>query len=149
MFKIKDSFKNRTIGFYLGFGAACAALAVAIVYLIASTKDMSLMPADNQISGMDRTFSVLGFILVLVGALTEVLVVFTDFKFAPVVPIALISVGTGISFYQCLPTLMDVVNGINFFGGNLGIAFAIPVVLAVTIIAMCVASFMDMRKEPA
>lgn len=148
MFNVKGCFKNRTVGFYLSFGAACVAFIAAIAYLVVTaSEDMSLMQADNQISGFDRTFSLVGFIIVLVGALSEILVVFTDFKFAIVIPTVLTAVGAGVTLSQCIYTLMDVFNGINFYGGNLGIAFAIPILLGVVVIVECVASFMSMRKE--
>ena len=134
MFNFKGCFKNRTFGFYLSFGSACVALIVAIVYAIAASGD--------------RTFSVAGFALVLVGAVTEVIVLFTDFKFGPIIPTVFIAAGTSVTLVTCLPTLMDVLNGINFFGGNLGVAYAVPITLGVTVIAGCVASFMGMRKQP-
>ncbi len=133
MLNISGAFKNRTIGFYLGLAFAALALIVAIVYI--------------AVAASDRTFSSIGFAFLLVGALSEVLVVFTDFKFAPLVPTVLISVGMGFSLVACLPTLMDVVNGINFFGGNLAIAYAVPIALLVSVIAGCVSAFMDMRRS--
>ncbi len=133
MLNVSGCFKNRTIGFFLGLASACLALVVAIVYV--------------AVAGSDRTFSTIGFVLLLVGALSEALVIFTDFKFAPLVPTVLIAAGMGFSLVACLPTLMDVVNGINFFGGNLAIAFAVPISLLVAVAAGCASAFMDMRKD--
>lgn len=133
MLNISGAFKNRTIGFYMGLASAALTLIVAVVYV--------------AVAASDRTFSSVGFAFLLAGTISEVLVIFTDFKFAPLVPTILISVGMGFSLVACLPTLMDVVNGINFFGGNLAIAYAVPIALLLAVIVGCISTFMDMRKE--
>ena len=133
MLNISGAFKNRTIGFYMGLASAALTLIVAVVYV--------------AVAASDRTFSSVGFAFLLAGTISEVLVIFTDFKFAPLGPTILISVGMGFSLVACLPTLMDVVNGINFFGGNLAIAYAVPIALLLAVIVGCISTFMDMRKE--
>ena len=132
MFNIRGCFKNRTIGFYLSFASAVLSLVIAVVYAIAA--------------GADRIFNLTGMILIVVGALSWLLVLFTDFKFAPMVPTIIIAIGGSISFIDCLYPMLDVLNGINFFGGNLTIAMFVTFGLLVTILMGCVASFMSMRK---
>lgn len=127
-----DCFKNRTLGFWLGLIAAGLALAASIFYVIAASGD--------------RTFTMLGFVLLVVGAAAEMAVLFTDWKFAPLLPTLLIAVAAGFITVACLPTLMDLVNGINFFGGNLAVAFAVPILCVVSLVLGCIANFHDMRK---
>lgn len=133
MMKIKSAFKDRTIAFFLGLGGACATLIISLVYIL--------------LAGNDRTFSLAGFVFLVVGALSELVVVFTDVKFGPLLPVAITSIGTGLSVVTCLPTLMDLVNGINFFGGNLAIAFAVPIVTILSLILECITCFMNERKS--
>lgn len=132
IFNVRDCFKNRTIGFYLSLVSAVASLVIALVYAI--------------VASSDRTFNVAGMIIIVIGALTELLVLFTDLKFAPMIPTLLISIGGALSFITCLPTMLDVLNGIQFFGGNLFIAEFVSFGLLATIMVGCVASFMSMRK---
>lgn len=54
--------------------------------------------------------------------------------------------GGAISFITCLPTMLDVLNGIQFFGGNLFIAEFVSFGMLAAILIGCVASFMGMRK---
>ena len=132
VFNVRDCFKNRTVGFYLSLVSAMAALIIALVYVI--------------VANSDRTFNLAGMIIIVIGALSEVLVLFTDLKFAPMVPTLLLSVGGAISFITCLPTMLDVLNGIQFFGGNLFIAEFVSFGMLAAILIGCVASFMSMRK---
>ena len=132
IFNVRDCFKNRTVGFYLSLVSALAALIIALVYVI--------------VANSDRTFNLAGIIIIVIGALSEVLVLFTDLKFAPMVPTLLLSVGGSISFITCLPTMLDVLNGIQFFGGNLFIAEFVSFGMLAVILIGCVASFMGMRK---
>lgn len=132
VFNVRDCFKNRTVGFYLSLVSAMAALIIALVYVI--------------VANSDRTFNLAGMIIIVIGALSEVLVLFTDLKFAPMVPTLLLSVGEAISFITCLPTMLDVLNGIQFFGGNLFIAEFVSFGMLAAILIGCVASFMSMRK---
>ena len=132
VFNVRDCFKNRTVGFYLSLVSALAALIIALVYVI--------------VANSDRTFNLAGIIIIVIGALSEVLVLFTDLKFAPMVPTLLLSVGGAISFITCLPTMLDVLNGIQFFGGNLFIAELVSFGMLAVILIGCVASFMGMRK---
>ena len=132
VFNVRDCFKNRTVGFYLSMVSAMAALIIALVYVI--------------VANSDRTFNLAGMIILVIGALSEVLVLFTDLKFAPMVPTLLLSVGGAISFITCLPTMLDVLNGIQFFGGNLFIAEFVSFGMLAAILIGCVASFMSMRK---
>lgn len=132
VFNVRDCFKNRTVGFYLSLVSALAALIIALVYVI--------------VANSDRTFNLAGMIIIVIGALFEVLVLFTDLKFAPMVPTLLLSVGGAISFITCLPTMLDVLNGIQFFGGNLFIAEFVSFGMLAAILIGCVASFMSMRK---
>lgn len=132
IFNVRDCFKNRTVGFYLSLVSALAALIIALVYVI--------------VANSDRTFNLAGMIIIVIGALSEVLVLFTDLKFAPMVPTLLLSVGGAISFITCLPTMLDVLNGIQFFGGNLFIAEFVSFGMLAVILIGCVASFMGMRK---
>ena len=132
VFNVRDCFKNRTVGFYLSMVSAMAALIIALVYVI--------------VANSDRTFNLAGMIIIVIGALSEVLVLFTDLKFAPMVPTLLLSVGGAISFITCLPTMLDVLNGIQFFGGNLFIAEFVSFGMLAAILIGCVASFMSMRK---
>ena len=71
MFSVRNSFKNRTIGFYIGLAAAAIAFVGAVLYVATDASD--------------RTFSAAGFALMLVGAAVEIVVIFSDIKVAPLV----------------------------------------------------------------
>lgn len=122
-------FKNRSLGFWIGLFASVLMLISNIAFII----------YDDG----DRTFSYLTFTLILVGVLSELLVIFKNYSFAPILPPVFFGGGLAIHLYLGLPTLSDVVNGVNFIGGDptAVIAFGVPFILG-TVIAI-VASFMD------
>ena len=97
-------FKNRTVGFWIGLAAAFLMLIADIIFIITDYSD--------------RTFSMVTFILILIGVAGEVLIIVKDFKFAPLLPSICFGVAMSIHLYLGLPTLSDVMNGVNFIGGD-------------------------------
>lgn len=132
MFSVKQAFKNRTVGFYIGLAAAVVALIGDILYI--------------AIDGADRTFTSAGFALVLVGAIAELLVVFTEFRFAPLIPAAFYIGGFALALNVALPSLSDVWNGVTFIGGNatLGVIFSATFLICAT--AQTASCFMNQRR---
>ena len=127
--KIKDSFKERATGFWLTFGAACLAFVGALLYVI--------------VDSADRTFSVIGFVFMLAGALSVLLTVFTDWKWTPAVPALLYVVGFAFTLHAMLPSLSDVWNGVNFIGGNAMAGLTFSIIFFVACIAAAVACFLE------
>ena len=101
---MKKPFEGRNFGFYVLFAAALVALAGAILYLV--------------LDGGDRTFTILGFLLALAGAVSTILAVLTRLKFAPLVPTALYAAASALVLRLALPSLSDLWNKVNFIGGN-------------------------------
>lgn len=131
---LEKYFKDRSVGFYIAMGVALLALIVDILYV-------ALDHADTA-----RTFSWVGFALILVAFFSNALVIFTPFLFVPIVPSLLYSVGFGVILKACLPSISDIWNGVNFIGGNgeLGIVFsALFGVIAILGVVTC---FLDMKK---
>ena len=78
------------------------------------------------LDGSDRTFHLIGFVLGLAGALSTAIGLFTDLKFSPLVPTALYCAAFSLVLRVAVPSLSDVLNHVNFIGGNafLGMTFA-------------------------
>lgn len=133
MFSVKNAFRNRTIGFYIGLAAALIALIGAILFV--------------AIDGSDRTFTAAGFALMLVGALAEVVVIFADLKFVPFVSTALYIGGFALTINAALPSISDVWNGVNFIGGNATLGIIFSVTFFISALAGIVACFMSERKS--
>ncbi len=129
--KIKEAFVNRTVGFYLTFGAACVAFISSLVYLV----DIG-----------DRTFTVLGMLCMLIGAATVLLTLFTDWQWTPMVPAVLYVLGFAFTLNAALPSLSDVWNGVNFIGGNATMGLIFSIAFFVCVIAAIVGCFMNQRK---
>ncbi|NOU82725.1 hypothetical protein GC101_28075 [Paenibacillus sp. LMG 31459] len=110
-------FKDRTLGFWIGFLASCLMLAANIAFIIFDYGD--------------RTFSFITFGLILAGVAGELLVWIKSYYIAPLLPAVCYGVALSWHLYLGFPTLSDVVNGVNFIGGNpqaviiFGIAFAL------------------------
>lgn len=130
---IKNAFKKRTVGFYFTLGAAIIALVGAILYVICDASDIS--------------YSSLGFTMMLVGAITVLFTVFTDFSFAPVIPSIFYSAGFALTLDGALPSLSDVWNGVNFIGGNGILATIFAGVFLIADLFAIVGCFMNQRKK--
>ena len=127
-------FKGRAIGFYVAMAVALLAFVVDLVYVIVDHADS------------DRTFSWVGFALVLVAVFSNAVTVFMPLPFAPFIPSVLYSVSFGVILKACLPSISDIWNGVNFIGGNgeLGIVFS--ALFGVIAIAGIVTCFLDTKK---
>ena len=77
---VKNYFKDRKIGFYLSFGAGAFAVIAAIVYLSV------YMATKGQ--EIDRVFSVMNLVLMLVGGLGAIVLEQFRFKFGRILPVA-------------------------------------------------------------
>lgn len=128
---LRSAFKNRTVGFYIGLTAAVIALVGAILYI--------------AIDASDRTFSLIAFILMLVGVAAELLVVFTDLPFMPVVSAGLYIAGFSLTLNAALPSVSDVWNGVNFIGGNATLGIIFSVTFLVCALAGIVSCFLSQR----
>lgn len=125
-------FSNRTIGFWIGFAASVLMLA----------GDAAFIATDRA----DRTFSFLTFGLILAGVACQALVVVFDWKVMPL--LCAVCFGSALSYHLFLglPTLSDVVNGVNYIGGNPAAVVVFGGIFAAgTLLTLC-ASFMNQRK---
>lgn len=131
MFSVRNAFKNRTIGFYLGLAAAVIALVGAALYIATDSSD--------------RTFTAVGFALMLAGAVAELLVIFTDLKFVPLVCAGLYIGGFALTVNAALPSISDVWNGVHFIGGNATLGIIFSVTFFVAAVAGIISCFMKER----
>lgn len=130
---IKSAFKDRTVGFYIGFCAAAIALVADILFI--------------AIDFSDRTFSLAAFVLILIGALSVVLAVLTDLPFAPVLPAGCFIAGFALTLNAALPSLSDVWNGVSFIGGNAVLGMVFSAVFLLCAVASVTACFMRWRNS--
>jgi len=126
-------FKNRTVGFWFGLFASGLML----------ISNLGFIMYDNG----DRTFSYLTFSLIMIGVLCQLLVITKNYSFAPILPPIFFGGGLAVHLYLGLPTLSDVVNGVNFIGGNPTAVMAFGVPFIVGTIVSIIASFMEHEKH--
>ena len=133
MFSVKNAFKNRTVGFYIGLAAAVIALIGAILFV--------------AIDGDDRTFTATGFALMLAGAVVEAVVIFADLKIVPLISTGLYIGGFALTINAALPSLSDVWNGVTFIGGNATLGVIFSATFLICAVAGIVACFMNERRK--
>lgn len=125
-------FKGRTLGFYLALVVSAAALIADMIYYITDR--------------MDRTFSMVVFILVLVGAILILLNVIFRSVYA-ILPTALcFAAAAGIQLYTSLYTIMDIINEVNFYGGNHLYAVLYLALFVGTAVLLMITCFMKQSK---
>lgn len=130
---IKRAFKDRTIGFYIGLGAAAIAFVSSIIFIITAFND--------------RTFSVITFVFLLLAVVSESIVIFTDFKFASAVPVVFYAVALGMHFRNAMFPIADQIAGVPFLGGNIVIAISFAIIFSVVAVSAVVSCFMKQRKS--
>ncbi|MCX4313585.1 MAG: hypothetical protein OSJ83_06995 [Clostridia bacterium] len=132
---IEKYVKNKTVGFWLGFGASLALLITDIIFI--------------AVDFSDRTFSAVTFALILVGAAAEIAYFFLDFGFLDFIPLVAclcFGVALGMHLNLGLATLSDVWNGVNFIGGDPKAAIGFGIVFILGTIVTAISCFMRQRK---
>lgn len=137
---VKLFFKDRTIGFWLSFGAAVIALLSSIVYLIIYLAT----PVNGE---PDRVYSLLNFILFLVGALTAIGSEYFGYRFGVLIPSVLYAIGVGNHFMLSSYPMADHFVGVAFFGGDYNRAMVFGVLFLLVAIANIISAFMPHRHE--
>ena len=144
---MKDLFKNKALGFYMGLAAAAIAVIGSVLYL---ALDVS-----------DRTFTWLSFCLMLAGGLVWIacFIVLPILKLdeklpwveilAPLVCTLLYVMGFAFTLNAALPSLSDVWNNVNFIGGNAAMGVAFSAVFLVAAVAGIVECFLAHSKKPS
>ena len=93
------------------------------------------------LDGSDKTFSVIAFVLGLLGAASTLLGLITDFKFSPLIPAVLYSAACALVLRVAVPSLSDVWNKVNFIGGNAVLGMTFAAVYLIAAIAAVIACF--------
>lgn len=129
-------FKNKTAGYYIGLGGGVIGLITTIIYVIYSTSVNLFAPEV--------------FILLLLGTLSEVLVMFVDWKFAPLLPVLLFSLALGFHLNDRVLMFEEMLNGIygmNERGAVLGVVILLLALNLVSVVATIIAAFTPREKE--
>jgi len=126
-------FQNRTIGFWCGENAA----------LLMLISDVAFAVLDHG----DRTFSWFTFGMILAGVVFRFLVLVSDFSVFPL--LSAVCFGTGLAWhlYLGLPTASDVVNGVNFVGGNFMMFLIFGIIFLVGTVMAIIACFTKQRSD--
>ncbi|MCI9518860.1 MAG: hypothetical protein HFK08_06355 [Clostridia bacterium] len=132
---VKNYFKDRKVGFYLSFGAGAFAVIAAIVYLSV------YMATKGQ--EIDRVFSVLNLVLMLVGGLGAIVLEHFRFKFGRLLPVICYSVAFAGHLVEAAYPLADALTGVAFLGGNLMLAIVFTVLFAVSVLPAVVSNFLE------
>lgn len=132
---------NRTVGFYLGVSAAILMLISDIIYIIVDAGAL-------KIEDYSKT---LAFWMILIGVLCEIINIFVDNKYVslyfPIVPVIFYSIGLGRQLYLTAYPIADLMTGVNWFGGNLGVYLTCFILFLIGTVTAIVSSFMKQRKN--
>ncbi len=128
----KNILKNRTLGFYIGLITSIMALITSFSYALLGLND--------------RTFSLVVFILAILGSLSELLILFTKYKFTTLIPLIFFGTALGIHLYHAAFPLADLYTGIKFFGGNVNYAIAFSILFAIISIGFIISNFMKQHN---
>ena len=97
----------------------------------------------------DRTFSFVTFGLIIAGFAAELLVLIKNYYFAPLLSSICFGVALSMHLYLGFPTLSDVVNGVNFIGGNPQAVIIFGIAFLIGTVASLVSCFMNQSKSEA
>ena len=131
-------FKNKTISFYVGVGGGALGLVTTIAYLAYSVSVHLFAPEV--------------FVFLLLGTLSELLVIFTNWKFATLIPVLFFSLAFGLHISDRAMMFEEMFNhiyGMQERGANLGMVITLLITNLVSIVACIVASFSSKSKEEA
>lgn len=138
MTNVKDFLKNkliggRAIGFYLALGSAILMLLSDIVFAI--------------VDAGDKTFSIVTFVLILLGVAIEIAHVFLDFDFFSILSCVCYGIAFGMHLYVGLPSVSDIWNGVVFNGGNAMVAIIFSILFFIGTVVTIVSCFIERDKK--
>lgn len=125
--------KDRTAGFYIGIAAAVVALGSAVAYI---ATDLG-----------DRTFSMAVFVLMLLAAVFVTVNVFWRDPLALLPSAFCAAASVGVQIYFSVPTVTDILNKVNFYGGNHTAAVVFPVLFLAAAVLFVAACFMRQYRD--
>lgn len=128
--KLLDFFKHRSLGFYCGLGAGVFGVITAVIYIAYSISV--------------GHFNALIFVLILLAGLSCAGMIFTKFRFMPLIPALLFSAAFGFYLNDRLIMFEEMINeiyGMTEKGAILGVVILIFVLTFVSFVAVTVAAF--------
>lgn len=132
---MKDLFKNKTFGFYIGLLGGIVGVVAAIYYVIYSTSV--------------GHFNLEVFATLALGVLGSVVAVLTKSKFAPLLPVLFFSLAFGLYINDRVLMFEEMINGIygmNERGAILSEVIKIFVLNFISIFASIIATFSSREK---
>ena len=129
---IKEAFKDRTIGFYMGVAAGAIAFITAIIYLIYSLS-VGLFVAWI-------------FVFLLAGALSTAVVIFARLEFAPLIPVLFYSLAFGFYLFDRMEMFAYMATGIYGMGESGAILGVVLLILGLTFVSIGLSCFSCFRK---
>lgn len=123
---------NKAAGHIPGMLAVLFALVSVIVFCITDSSD--------------RTFSWITFGLIFAGSILEIVNIVKGWEILPL--LSAVSIGAGMSWhlYIGFPTLSDIMNGVNFVGGNANAVIIFGILFLISTILEIVVCFTDSKR---
>lgn len=138
VFSTKKAFQDRTVGFYLSLASAALLLIAAIFYLIYSVSVALFVPGI--------------FAVMLLGALSGLLVVFTDIPYISLLPTLLAALAFGLYLDERIEMFVLMASGVygmSETGAILECVVAILILTALSFLAGAISCFTLLRKSTA
>lgn len=135
---MKKLFENRTLGFWLSFGAAALAVIGAVAFVA-----VYMITAGNSV---DRVFNWLTFGFILGGGILGLVTEVFRLRFGPLVAAGCLGVGFANHLVETAYPLADVLTGVPFFGGNFTLALIFAIIFGIAAILTVAAAFMEHNK---
>ncbi len=143
--KIKELFRNKSLGFYIGLGTASIALLANIAFIIGGLILYYTSETDAHV--WERSFSPVTITLIFLGVFAQILALFKDYKFLPLLPVIFYSIAFGQHFYYASFAFANVLTGIDFFRDNLAFATIFFFLFLISGLGSVVSSFMRQTKQ--
>jgi len=132
--------ENRSIGFFLGLGAAIPLLIIDIVYMI----------VDGGALKIEDYSKTLAFVMILIGVLIQIGSAFVSQKqindVMLILSTAAVGIGTGRQMYLTGYPMADAITKVNWFGGNLTIYATFFILFFICNLILIVSTFMRHSK---
>ena len=141
-FKVKETFKDRTIGFWIGLAASGLFLISTIIFIILYSGDNVFFHPDER----DRVRIAWVCTFFFIGVIFQGVAIITDLKFAQMIPVVFYSIGIGLYLYLAMFPIADFLMGVEFFGGTLPSVIAFAVIFLLGAVAAVISCFLNQRK---
>lgn len=142
---IKKFLKDKSFQFYATLITTILSLFIIIAFIISGIA--LYYNSEAGAHAWERSFSLVTISMVFLGIATQIVSLFKNYKFLPLIAVIFYSIAFAQHFYYASFAFANVLTGIDFFQDNLTFATIFFILLLIVVIGSITVAFIPQNKQ--